>query len=247
MIKISAVSYLNTIPFIYGLRNSNLMNQIDLQLDYPAVCANKLVNGEVDVGLAPIVIMGDLKTHNIISDYCIGGNGPVDTVCVFSDLPIHQIDVIYLDDQSRTSIELLKVLLKEYWNITPKLIVSKVSSKVLIQDTHAALVIGDKAFDLHYKYRYVYDLSSIWKKMTGLPFIFAAWIANKSLPCEFINNFNSALSFGLDHVEDALALEGSLRSVSCKDMKEYLFNKISYKLDNEKRKGMALFLKKINQ
>ena len=111
MIKVSAVSYLNTIPFIYGLRNSELMQQIDLYIDCPSVCADKLINNQVDIGLVPVVILDQLNNPKIISDYCIGANGPVDTVCIYSDVPIEEIESIYLDYQSRTSVELLKILL----------------------------------------------------------------------------------------------------------------------------------------
>ena len=112
--KVSAVSYLNTIPFIHGIKSSNISDFIDLQLDYPSVCAQKLINNEVDIALVPVVVLKDNPQFNIISDYCIGSNGKVDTVCLYSDVPLKEIKEIYLDYQSRTSIELLKVLCKDH-------------------------------------------------------------------------------------------------------------------------------------
>ena len=192
--KVSVVSYLNTIPFVHGIKQSKLMNTIDLQLDYPSICADKLINGAVNLALVPVVVIPKLKHSYIISDYCIGANGAVDTVCLYSDVPIDRIQSIGLDYQSRTSVALLKILLKEYWKLNPELIKEDVGFEDSIKGKHAALVIGDRAFALNTKHEFIYDLSAIWKEMTGLPFVFAAWVANKKLPQDFTNAFSSTPS-----------------------------------------------------
>ena len=245
MIKVSAVSYLNTIPFIYGLKNSLIFDHIELSLDFPALCAEKLLNNQVDIGLVPVVVIPKLQHPHIISDYCIGANGAVDTVCLYSDVPISEIDSIALDYQSHTSVELLKILLEEYWHLSPELIKAEVGFEDSIKGKHAALVIGDRAFALNDKHPYTYDLSAIWKQMTGLPFVFAAWVANKKLLPDFIIDFNNAFEKGLSDIEKALVLEGS-NYPNCENPKDYLNNRISYDLDAEKKKGMELFLNKIN-
>ena len=245
MLKISAVSYLNTIPFIHGLKQSELIKTIDLQLDYPSICADKLINGTVDLALVPVAVIPKLKEAYIISDYCIGANGAVDTVCLYSDVPIEEIESIALDYQSRTSVALLKILLKEYWQLNPELKKANVGFEENIKGNHAALVIGDRAFALNTKHAYIYDLSAIWKEMTGLPFVFAAWVANTKLPQDFIISFNKALEKGLSNIDKALALEGDSYP-NCENPEDYLNNKISYNLDIEKQKGMELFLRKIS-
>ena len=245
MLKISAVSYLNTIPFIHGLKKSELIKIIDLQLDYPSICADKLINGTVDLALVPVAVIPKLKEAYIISDYCIGANGAVDTVCLYSDVPIEEIESIALDYQSRTSVALLKILLNEYWQLNPEFKKGNVGFEENIKGNHAALVIGDRAFALNTKHAYIYDLSAIWKEMTGLPFVFAAWVANTKLPKDFIVSFNKALEKGLSNIDKALALEGDSYP-NCKNPEDYLNNKISYNLDIEKQKGMELFLRKIS-
>jgi chorismate dehydratase len=245
MLKISAVSYLNTIPFIHGLKQSELIKTIDLQLDYPSICADKLINGTVDLALVPVAVIPKLKEAYIISDYCIGANGAVDTVCLYSDVPIEEIENIALDYQSRTSVALLKILLKEYWQLNPELKKANVGFEENIKGNHAALVIGDRAFALNTKHPYIYDLSAIWKKMTGLPFVFAAWVANTKLTKDFIVSFNKALEKGLSNIDKALALDGDSYP-NCENPEDYLNNKISYNLDIEKQKGMELFLRKIS-
>ena len=245
MLKISAVSYLNTVPFIHGLKQSELIHNIDLQLDYPSICADKLINGIVDLALVPVAVIPKLLQAHIISDYCIGANGAVDTVCLYSDVPITEIESIALDYQSRTSVALLKILLKEYWQLNPELKKADVGFEENIKGKHAALVIGDRAFALNDKHAYIYDLSAIWKEMTGLPFVFAAWVANKKLPQDFIIAFNKALEKGLSDIDTALVLEGA-NYPNCTNPEDYLNNKISYNLDAEKQKGMELFLKKVS-
>jgi chorismate dehydratase len=222
-----------------------LINTINLQLDYPSICADKLINGTVDLALVPVVVIPQLKHPYIISDYCIGASGTVDTVCLYSDVPIDKIQSLGLDYQSRTSVALLKVLLKEYWKLNPKFINEEVGFEDNIKGKHAALVIGDRAFTLNTKHEFIYDLSAIWKEMTGLPFVFAAWVANKELPQDFIIVFNKALEKGLSNIDKALALERDSYP-NCENPEDYLNNKISYSLDFEKQKGMELFLRKIS-
>lgn len=244
MYKVSAVSYLNTLPFIYGLKKSELLNTINLQLDYPAMCADKLINGEVDIALVPVTVIPKLKHYHIISDYCIGANGVVDTVCLYSNVPVSEIKKIALDYQSSTSVALLKLLLKEYWDLNPELITTEVGFENTINGDNAALVIGDRAFDLNNRHKYVYDLSAIWKEMTGLPFVFACWIAIKELPSQFIAEFKAALQNGLNNIDKAILTEGDNYPIHV-SLEEYLNKKISYVLDEEKQKGMELFLRKI--
>ena len=111
---------MNTFPFIYGLNNSDIINQLDLQLDIPADCAQKLLENKVDIGLVPVAIIPQLNEHYIISDYCIGAKGKVNTVLLLSDVPLNEIEEIQLDYQSKTSVNLVQVLSKEFWNISPK-------------------------------------------------------------------------------------------------------------------------------
>src|ERR1043166_8619691 len=107
-IKISAVAYLNSKPFIYGLEHSRVLDQIDLQLDIPSECARKLINNEVEIGLVPVAVLPLIRDRQIISDYCIGAVGKVNSVMLYSDVPLDEIRTVLLDYQSRTSVTLVK-------------------------------------------------------------------------------------------------------------------------------------------
>lgn len=242
--KLSVVSYLNTIPFVYGLQQAGFGSKLDISLDIPSACAEKLIDGKADIGLVPIVVLKQMQNPQIISDYCIGANGAVDTVCLFSDVPIHEIESISLDYQSKTSVALLKILLDEYWRISPELLLSEVGYEDEIKEKKAGLIIGDRAFLYNNKFDYTYDLAEIWRLHTGLPFVFACWIANKKLDQDFQIEFSKALSFGINNINKAIEEAAEIYS-HCKNPTDYLNNKISYLLNTEKRKAMQLFLQKI--
>ena len=165
-IRVSAVSYLNSIPFVYGLENSSIMSQIELSLDIPSECANKLSNFKVDLALVPVAIIPQLKFSEIISPYCIGANGPVETVCLFSQVPLDEIEEIQLDFHSKTSAQLVQLLSKKYWNINPIFKHAKKGFENDLTNRIAGLIIGDRAYQYRKKFKYVYDLSEEWKKYT---------------------------------------------------------------------------------
>jgi chorismate dehydratase len=114
-IRVSAVSYTNTLPFLQGIRNSDVMNDIELSVDFPAECARKVISDESDMGIIPIAALTDLKEYHFIGDYCIGSIDYVDSVFIFSKKPIEEVETLLLDKQSRTSNGLARILLKHYW------------------------------------------------------------------------------------------------------------------------------------
>ena len=246
-IKVSCVSYLNSRPFIYGLENSPIRSEINLSLDIPSACADKLKSGEVDIGLVPVILIPELKDSHTISDFCIGAYGKVETVLLFSNVPLEKIETILLDRQSRTSVILARILADKFWMIQPVWQDTAGELQSSDHDHTAHVLIGDKTFDLKGKFRYEYDLAEEWRKFTtsaahpaGLPFVFACWVANRQLPEDFLNKFNAALQYGLDHRQDLIP-EFSVTFPRA-NVHDYLFRKISYSLDPEKRKGMELFL-----
>jgi chorismate dehydratase len=210
--------------------------------DYPSKIAQMLIDDEVDIGLIPVAATLWLKEWYIDSDYCIGGDGPVASVCIFSEVPIEEIKKIYLDYQSRTSVNLAKILLKEYWKKDVAFVdATGEDFRKQIKGTTAGVVIGDRALQQRSQSKYIYDLSEAWKNHTGLPFVFAAWIANKKLPQEFISAFNEANALGLEKIGEVIGEN----EFAYFDLREYFTSCVSYPLDEEKKKGLELFLKKL--
>jgi chorismate dehydratase len=241
---VAAVSYLNTKPMLHGIKQHPVLQQIDLVEDYPAKIAQMLIDGEVDMGLVPVAITTKMKEWHIAADYCIGAEGEVASVCIFSEVPIEKIEKLYLDYQSRTSVRLAQVLLKEYWQKEVQLIdAAGEDFRNKIEGTTAGVVIGDRALEQRRHSTYIYDLAEAWIAHTGLPFVFAAWISNKELPQTFINAFNEANALGISQMDDVVADT----DFEAYDMKTYFTENISYELTAQKRKGLELFLQKIRQ
>ena len=239
-IKVGIVSYLNARPLVYGLKLPPIVNDIELIEDTPARLAELLSNNEIDIGLVPVAAIPELEKYFIAGDYCIATETEVASVCLFSEVPLHKIGTVYLDYQSRSSVVLLKWLIKEYWGIHPEIIQATDDSyRKKIQGTTAGLVIGDRAFEQRKISTFIYDLASEWRYITGLPFVFAAWISIKPLPLSFIQQFNEANAIGLNHIDEIVeALQFELF-----DLKKYYRLHLSYVLDERKKKGMELFLK----
>jgi len=239
-LKLTAVSYLNTKPFLYGILNKKLDEKIDIELDIPSVCAAKLASGAADLGLVPVAIIPEIPDARLVSDFCIGADGAVKTVCVFGERPIEELTHIYLDYHSRTSVELVKILLRDYWKVSPMLIPAEPGFEREIRDTQGALIIGDRAIGLEEVYPYTYDLAEAWQNHTRLPFVFAAWVSNKELDPDFLTEFNEALRAGIASIPQLIYLIPPPHRNF--DLKTYFTRYISYPLDAAKREGLELFL-----
>lgn len=239
-IRVGAVSYLNTKPLIYGFEKGAMKDDIDLVMDYPSLIAEMLITSKIDVGLVPVSIIPELEEHYIISDYCIGCNGEVASVGLFSDVPLLKIEKILLDYQSNTSVELLKILIREFWKIDPVIEMASGEYQTRIKNTTAGLVIGDRAFEQRKISKYIFDLGLEWKKFTGLPFVFATWVSNKKIDESFIQSFNKGTSEGLKNIDEIVAQNPFTKF----NLKAYYTAYINYVLDEDKKSAMQFFMQK---
>ena len=237
--KVCSVSYLNSIPFVYGLENSGI--EVDLSLEIPSVCGQKLINNEVDLALLPIAVIPTLDYADVVSPYCISSDGAVQTVCLFSEVSLEQIDTILLDYHSITSNSLVQLLSKHFWKIHPKFKTSDIDFESNIKGNTAGVIIGDRAYNYRDNFPYVYDLSEEWKKFSGLPFVFACWVSNKPLASSFKKAFSSALKYGISNLDLAFSEKSDAFNTQIDKLK-YLTQVINYDLTDEKRKSMQMFL-----
>lgn len=241
-IKISAITYLNSKPFLYGIQRSPLLDSIDLSLDVPSVCADKLKSGAADIGLIPVAEISGIPGANILTDFCISCSGKVRTVVLVSHVPVEEIRTIVLDYQSRTSVQLVRILAKDYWNIQPEWQDGGVNYiDEDIRGNRAGVIIGDRVFEAETRFPYVYDLGEAWKGLTGLDFVFACWVANKPVDSAFVQKFSEALYDGIVHIPDVIA-EYQLRYPTY-PFEAYFRENIFYHLDDMKRMGLEMFLK----
>jgi len=245
-IKVTAVSYLNTKPFLYGIEHSDLINELELSLDIPSRCSERLLNQEVDIGLVPITTIPFIDDAVIISEYCIGSTGAVKTVCLFSQCPLDDIETVLLDYHSNTSVELLKILLRDHWKLSPNLLPGEAGFEEKIGGTTAGLIIGDRVIPWRKRFTYEYDLGQAWQEHTGLPFVFAAWVSISHLESPFIDRFNEAIEFGVNHIQRTVDEFSERYEEHGFDVSKYFEENISYAFDDGKKKGMDHFLKLIS-
>ena len=239
-LRIAAVSYLNTKPFLYGIENNDLKKNIELLLDIPSVCSKKLINDEADLGLVPVAAIPLIPGARIVSDFCIGAVGKVKTVNLYSEIPVSEVKKILLDYQSQTSASLVKILANNLWKIEPEWENGKEAYIKDIKGNTAGLVIGDRTFSINGKFQYEYDLASEWFKLTQLPFVFAVWVTNKEISADFLKSFNEALRFGVDHRHLSVKLWQS--SAPEADLHYYFDECISYNFDERKKRALQMFM-----
>jgi len=241
LVHVSCVSYLNSTPFVYGLKHHPIAESIRLSLDIPSVCAQKLISGEAQIGLVPVASIPEIHSAERISDWCIAANGKVKSVTLLSHVPLEEIETILLDYQSVTSVNLTRILSHYFWKTDPFWLNTQEGFEEKISGATAAVLIGDRSLSMRDKFPYVYDLSEEWKKFTGLPFVFACWISNTLLDASFLIQFNEALSLGIQNM-DKVINELKSNSNFYPQTEDYLRNKLDFSFDENKNKAINLFL-----
>lgn len=240
-IRVAAVSYLNTKPLLWGIERSDVMDDIELLLDYPANLARSLQEGSIDMALMPVAAMPGIPGARIVGNYGIASDGDVASVCIYSEVPLEAVESLYLDYQSRTSVRLARLLLEKHWKRDLRLLDAPEDYISRIGGKTAGVIIGDRALEQREAFPYVYDLATAWMEYTGRPFVFAAWIANKDLPAAFLGRFDAANAAGLAHI-DAVVAENPFPAY---DLQRYYRHNIQYELSAERRKGLERFLQEI--
>lgn len=243
-IRISVVSFLNAKPFLKGLEDAAGRHTFQIQQDIPSVCAARLMRDEADIGLIPVAMIPQLPEAHIISDYCIAADGDVDSVLLVSTVPLPEIRTILMDKESRTSVQLARILARDYWKIPATFREQAPEQDFSDSATvEAAVLIGDKALEHRGRYPYVYDLAGAWKDHTGLPFVFATWTSNKAIHPDRVAELNEMFRAGIAEIpaiSHALAAQYPYA-----DIADYLGKKIVYRLDTAARQGLQLFFEKL--
>jgi chorismate dehydratase len=174
IVRLGAVSYLNTKPLVHGLETRR--DLFDVRFDVPSQCAALLHAGQVDLGLIPAIeyLRGD---YAIVPGVAIGSDGPIASVAIFSRVPMAEVQTLALDTSSRTSVALTRVLCARHWRITPALVPAEPDLSAMLARADAALVIGDPALEIDPVAAGVHkvDLGTEWRALTGLPFVYAMW------------------------------------------------------------------------
>lgn len=236
---VAIVSYLNTLPFIYGIEQAAPRLSAVLTTCVPSECARMIRDGEADIALVPVAVIPSLTHCKIITNFCISAENEVRTVELLSNTPIKLIKKIYLDSHSRTSAQLVQIIAREKWEIDPIWVDNLPCNPENIVYGEALMCIGDKVFELEGKFDCNVDLAAEWIEHTGLPFVFAAWVATEKGQ-QYEHELSEALKFGVQHTVDAIAMYKPIQSHAL----TYLTHNIKYKLNKSKIEAMKVFWEK---
>lgn len=247
-IRVSAVKYINSYPFMIGLRDGEVAPMIDLEECHPSECADRLMAGKSDIGLIPVAMIASMKEYHIISDYCLSTLGEVRTVLLVSNTPFAEVRTIYLDYRSRSSVTLCRILAAKAWKREFDWLPAPEEFDVTaMRHGEAAVMIGDRCFEYAKCFLHKTDLGLEWRKFTGLPFVFACWVSAVELPQEFIALFNKALKEGIDRKNEAVALLKDGAVATPAEVIDYLNNNIDFHLDSLKKEALSRFISYINE
>lgn len=242
--KLGAVSYLNTKPLVAGLAES--LPGDELAFDLPSRLADGLAAGRYDIALIPSIEFFQNAAYSIVSDACIGCRGPVLSVKLLCRVPVREIRTLALDEGSRTSAALVRILLAERYGVRPSLMPLPITSRYEDSPADAILLIGDRAIHpAAGKFVEEWDLGDVWNRWAELPFVFAMWVARPGLATEEVGRVIAALEAARDRgVTDLVAIaaeEGPAVGLSGDAALHYLRDNLHFSLGHRELAGLELF------
>ena len=247
-VRVSAVRYINSYPFMIGLRDGEVSSMIELGVCHPSECADRLIAGESDLGLIPVAMLASMEEYHLVGDYCLSTNGEVRTVLLVSNTLFENITTIYLDFRSRSSVALCRILAARFWHREFEWRPTDESFDIkAMTEGEGAVMIGDRCFEYARFFSLRLDLGLEWKRFTGLPFVFACWVSARKLPEEFTALFNKALGEGLERRNEAVSLLEKDSAASPEEVIYYLNHNIDFRLDDRKRESLSAFVALIKE
>lgn len=240
-IRVGAVNYLNTKPLVYRL--TELAPTIDLVFDFPSRLADGLAAKELDVALIPTIEFFRDPSYAIVSDACIACRGPVLSVKLFCRKPLEDIATLALDEGSRTSVALVKILLKERLGLEPLLQRLPVEASIEDSDADAVLLIGDRAMHSPVgRFCNVWDLGDEWCRWSELPFVFAMWTARAGVELGDLETaLKAARDEGVANIEKIAEQESAALGLTKPQCISYLRDNLHFYFGDREQRGLELF------
>lgn len=240
-LRIGAVSYLNSKPLIEGF--SSMLTHATLTLDVPSRLADLLQRGQLDVALIPSVESFSDPDYVIVSDACVATHGPVMSVKLYSRVHPGEIRSLALDEGSRTSACLAKVILREQYGVEPRLETLPLTSGTEGTTADAILLIGDRAMhEPSEQFHTVWDLGAKWLEWTGLPFVFAMWVARRDTELRGVPEALSAVrDLGLSRIHEIAARECGPLHLTEETAFRYLTRNLYFRLGQAEKQGLRQF------
>jgi len=241
--RLAASSYLNSAPLIWSFLHGSRKGTVNLKDPVPSRCAELLAEGAVDAALIPVIEYQRIPGLCIVPDVCVGSTGKVRSVVLVSRLEnLKDVRSIALDESSRTSAALMKIIFLEFLGIEPAWVTLAPNVDLMLKDNDAALIIGDPAMTFARDDLRIVDMASLWREYTGLGFVFAVWAVRSNASSRVAAiDFAGARDEGLEQIEEILSHYEREIPLTRNEIKEYLTNDITFHIDQPMKDGMKLY------
>jgi predicted solute-binding protein len=243
--RVCAVSYLNTVPLVWGIEHGPQRDIFEMSYALPSECADQLASGDADIGIVPVIEIARQKLDYFRSTG-IACRGAVRSILLVSKVPLREIKTLATDTGSRTSVMLARIILAEKYGVQPKLISRRAELAPMLGEADAALVIGDPALHLDPATLpfETLDLGTEWTQLTGLPMIFALWSGRKEvMQPVFEQAFLDSCREGVAHIDQIVREQSPIRGITAELAHEYLTRHIVFELNERDHEGLNLYLK----
>lgn len=241
--RLAASSYLNSAPLIWSFLNGSKRGQLDFVEAVPARCAELLSRNDVEGALVPVIEYQRIAGGLLVPDVCVGSQKEVlSVVLVSKDAELEQIRSVALDESSRTSATLVKIIFREFLDHEPEWAVRTPNLGEMLEKNDAALIIGDPGMTFPRAGLKVWDMANLWRAFTGLGFVFAMWmIADRSVERARRVDFAGARDEGVDHVEEIVASYRDKIPLTVEELRKYLTENIVFRVDESMQRGLGLY------
>ena len=241
--RIAASTYLNTAPLIWSFLHGSKQDEVELFTHKaPSRCAEMLASGEVDAALVPVIEYQRVPGIAIIPDVCVGSRSAVRSVVIASKLNnLKKVKRVALDDSSRTSVALVKIIFREFLGFEPEWQTSPPDLRSMLEHNDAALIIGDPAMKIPRDKFRVFDLATLWHDYTGFGFVFAMWMVGTNSPAQVrAVDFKAARDEGLANLDKIGERHGD-QTLTPEEVRDYLTRNIAFQMDEDMMKGLRLY------
>ncbi len=244
-LRIGIVDYLNSRPLAWSFLSGRHVSGVEARFLSPAQVAQELDAGELDVGLIPTIELQRIENLSVIPDLCVAATREVRSVLLLCNVEPESIKHLALDENSRTSVALVKILLRDLYGIQPETKIAAPEISSMLEGADAALLIGDPALTVERSGFQVLDLAQEWRRLTGKPFVFAVWAVRSGVVLgENFHLFRHSLEQGQRNIEQLVRLAALEQSLSEAEVREYLTENLSYRLGRDELSGLHEFFER---
>lgn len=241
--RLAASSYLNSAPLIWSFQHSSRRNDTELVEAVPARCGEMLAQGLVDVALVPAIEYQRIPDLVVVPGVCVGSRERVRSVNLVSRLDdLKDVRRVALDESSRTSATLVKIIFREFLGVEPEWVSAAPDLERMLAENDAALIIGDPGMTFSPQGFTIFDMAGLWRKYTNRGFVFAMWMIGPTASAEArALDFLAVCQEGLARTEEIIDFYQPLLGLGRDELQAYLGENLSFSFDEELRAGLDLY------